>query len=198
MEKYSLIDTHLNNVFNALDEENIEPWSAVEGAAPQDIQQVKTRYPACPTELLELLQRVDGTYWRDYGDVTVSVPMLASDVGDDFGYYLLSCRQIIDECGEDWSIADVYGDWLSNPDIIKVDSQIDIRLPISERLCFAHCINNGGTSRLYIDFNPINGGRPGQIIRYLHDPDSYIVLAPSFAEYLNTLVKRSYEFVSIY
>jgi cell wall assembly regulator SMI1 len=48
---------------------------------------------------------------------------------------------------------------------------------MNKRLCFSQCMNNGGTSVPYLDFDPAPGGTPGQVVRYLHDPDSYEVIA---------------------
>ncbi|PHM28553.1 SMI1/KNR4 family protein [Xenorhabdus innexi] len=160
--------------------------------------QVYCVYPDCPVTLIELLKRVDGTYWRKYEDTTISCLLFGSDVGEDFGYYLLSCDDIIEENKHNQSIADDYGEWLEEEDIISIDDRINIHIAMNKRLCFAHCMNNGGTSILYIDFDPINGGKIGQVIRYLHDPDSYIVLADSFDEYLERLTQTDYQFVPQY
>ncbi|QTL39076.1 SMI1/KNR4 family protein [Xenorhabdus budapestensis] len=193
-----LIDTHLKRVEQHLDEEDKDNWQVIEGASDDAINKLLSIYPDCPITLLELLKRVDGTYWRKYGEVTVSFLLFGSDVGEDFGYYLLSCDGIIEENKCATSIADDYGEWLEQEDIIFVDKRIDINMPMDKRLCFAHCMNNGGTSILYIDFNPINDGKVGQVIRYLHDPDSYIVLANSFDEYLDKLTNTDYQFVPQY
>jgi cell wall assembly regulator SMI1 len=56
-------------------------------------------------------------------------------------------------------------------------------------------MNNGGTSQLFIDFSPLGGGQVGQVIRYLHDPDSYAVIADGFEEYLQSLFNGGYAFV---
>ncbi|WKW30547.1 SMI1/KNR4 family protein [Pseudomonas viridiflava] len=39
------------------------------------------------------------------------------------------------------------------------------------------------------------GGNVGQVVRYLHDPDSYKVIAPSFDHYLQQLIDENYAFV---
>ena len=52
-----------------------------------------------------------------------------------------------------------------------------------------------GSSKLYIDFNPVTGGNVGQVVRYLHDPDSYEVIAPDFDQYLQQLIVDQYAFV---
>jgi cell wall assembly regulator SMI1 len=56
-------------------------------------------------------------------------------------------------------------------------------------------MNNGGTSMLYLDFDPAPGGTVGQVVRYLHDPDSYVVIAPSFDAYLQQLIDGGYAFI---
>ncbi|MDU1661110.1 MAG: SMI1/KNR4 family protein, partial [Stenotrophomonas maltophilia] len=39
------------------------------------------------------------------------------------------------------------------------------------------------------------GGTVGQVVRYLHDPDSYAVIAPSFDAYLQQLIDGGYAFI---
>jgi cell wall assembly regulator SMI1 len=56
-------------------------------------------------------------------------------------------------------------------------------------------MNNGETSRLYIDFNPAPGGTVGQVMRFLHDPDSYKVIAQSLDQYLQQLIEDDYSFI---
>ena len=56
-------------------------------------------------------------------------------------------------------------------------------------------MNNGGTSMLHLDFDPAPGGTVGQVVRYLHDPDSYAVIAPSFDAYLEQLIDGDYAFI---
>ncbi|WP_172794987.1 SMI1/KNR4 family protein, partial [Bacillus cereus] len=50
-------------------------------------------------------------------------------------------------------------------------------------------------SKLYIDFNPSDEGVCGQIIRFLHDPDEYKVIANSFDEYLQDLIDGNFDFL---
>ena len=56
-------------------------------------------------------------------------------------------------------------------------------------------MNNGGTSQPYIDFDPAPGGTVGQLVRYLHDPDSYEVIAAGFDDYLQRLIDDDYAFI---
>ena len=69
----------------------------------------------------------------------------------------------------------------------------------AEEMCwlhFADCMNNGGSSQLFIDFSPSPKGKPGQIVRFLHDPDELQVIADSFDDYLQKLMKRGFDFIN--
>lgn len=57
-------------------------------------------------------------------------------------------------------------------------------------------MNNGGTSQLFIDFSPSGKGIKGQVVRFLHDPDEFKVIADSFEEYLNILEKKGFDFIN--
>jgi cell wall assembly regulator SMI1 len=62
-------------------------------------------------------------------------------------------------------------------------------------LHFSDCMNNGGNSSLFIDFNPADQGVSGQIIRFLHDLDEFKVIANSFDEYLQGLINDCFRYV---
>ena len=62
-------------------------------------------------------------------------------------------------------------------------------------LNFSDCMNNGGTSSLYIDFTPSEKGIKGQVIRFLHDPDELQVIADSFDEFLDMLIENDFKFI---
>ena len=57
-------------------------------------------------------------------------------------------------------------------------------------------MNNGGTSQLFIDFSPSEKGTQGQIVRFLHDPDEFSVIADSFEDYLRMLMDKDYDFIN--
>ena len=81
-------------------------------------------------------------------------------------------------------------------DQVSIDEKIT---DDSEKMCWLHfsdCMNNGGTSQLFIDFSPSSKGKKGQIARYLHDPDEIEIIADSFEEYLEMLMERGYDFIS--
>ena len=47
------------------------------------------------------------------------------------------------------------------------DDRIQTDVSKMKWLCFSDCMNNGGTSSLYIDFTPSEKGTKGQIIRVI-------------------------------
>lgn len=190
----SLVDTYLAGLRKALPAEKLDELKHAHGACTADVQRLTERYPLCPASLVELLGRIDGTHYRDYPDGKVMVLVLGSDVFE-YPYYLSSINQILEESDTyTRSIAQIYADYLDEmPDLIGPG--IDITLGMHERLCFSHCMNNGGSSKLYIDFNPAPGGAVGQVMRFLHDPDNYEVIATSFDHYLQQLIDDDYAFV---
>jgi cell wall assembly regulator SMI1 len=188
------------------DEESAQDFSLTHGATEADLARLRVAYPLCPGALIDLLRRVDGTYYRDYEGNEVSIYLLGSDV-EGYPYYLLSAAEILESVTEPWSgetIRDTYGDklaeWLpagrgSEPGEGYLDDRIDPDLRRAKWLHFSDCMNNGGTSQLFIDFNTLGGGRVGQVVRFLHDPDSYAVIADGFEEYLQSLIDCGYAFV---
>lgn len=193
----SLVDTYLAGLRQALPTAQLNELKHAHGACAADLQRLTERYPLCPASLLQLLGQIDGTHYRDYPDGRVMVLILGSDVFE-YPYYLGSVDQILEESDTyTRSIAQIYAGYLDEePDL--VGPGIDIGLGMHERLWFSDCMNNGGSSKLYIDFNPAPGGNVGQVMRFLHDPDSYKVIAPSFDHYLQQLIDDNYAFVFEY
>ncbi|MBN5050287.1 SMI1/KNR4 family protein [Stenotrophomonas maltophilia] len=191
----NLVERFLSGLIPRLPEDDAPQWAWTEGASEADLQRLRAQWPQVPDSLVELLSRVDGTHFREYPKGEVCVLMLGSDVGD-YPYYLRSVVQIFEDQQQwDDSIRSIYEEWLDDePEILGAG--IDADLPMSRRLCFSHCMNNGGTSMLYLDFDPAPGGSVGQVVRYLHDPDSYAVIAPSFDAYLQQLIDRDYAFIN--
>jgi len=192
-----LIDTYLAGLRAALPAYAKAALATATGASRAQLDDVRRLYPQCPSTLLGLLARINGTYWQEYAGEKIQVLMLGSDVFE-YPYYLLSAEQIIEEgTRHRRSIAEIYAGYLDEyPDL--VDPRIDMALPMNQRLCFSHCMNNGGTSQLFIDFNPTATGRVGQVVRFLHDPDSYVVIADDFDQYLQGLIDGNYAFIVDY
>ena len=190
----SLVDTYLSGLRQALPSEELAQLHLAHGASAADLQKLSAHYPLCPDSLLKLLGQIDGTHFRDYPGGTVIVLVLGSDVFE-YPYYLSASEQILEDArGYTDSIRGMYGEYLEEyPE--TVGPGIDSDLAMNQRLCFSHCMNNGGSSKLYIDFNPAAGGTVGQVVRYLHDPDSYEVIADSFDQYLQQLIDDDFAFV---
>lgn len=194
----TLVDRFLTGLVPRLPDDDVAMWGWTEGASAADLQRLRARWPQVPDSLVELLGRIDGTHYRTYPAGEVCVLMLGSDVGH-YPYYLRSIEQIFEDTAQwdSWgeSIRSIYEEWLDDdPDILGAG--IDADLPMGQRLCFSHCCNNGGTSVLYLDFDPAPSGTVGQVVRYLHDPDSYAVIAPGFDAYLEQLIEGEYLFMA--
>ncbi|GAB7539122.1 SMI1/KNR4 family protein [Burkholderia sp. 3C] len=189
-------ETYLAALRQALNDEGNAALAHASGASPSQLDVLRAVYPQAPATLVELLRRLNGTYHQTYGDTRIGVLVLGSDV-ESYPYYLLSVEQIVEEAAGAFgseSIADIYNLEGFAPGEL-FDSRIDAGVPMGRRLCFSHCMNNGGSSRLYIDFDPAPGGKPGQVVRFLHDPDSYAVLADDFDQYLRQLAADGFPFL---
>lgn len=164
----------------------------VHGASQDDIEKLRALYPELPDSLAQLLCIVDGTYWRTYHDHEIHFYFLGSDV-EGYPYYLLSAKQMMEM--EDFG-------WLTDyidrefGDAVEIDERIIDCAELMRWLHFSDCMNNGGTSQLFIDFSPSSKGVKGQIVRYLHDPDEIKVIADSFDEYLRRQMAEGYDFIS--
>lgn len=181
-----------------------EEWTHFEsikqGAKKDDLTRIKEAHPSVPDSLLNLLGYVDGTYFREYQGEEIAFFFLGSDVEDyEYPYYLLSSDQILEEAES--GAENKYGlydflDWVKGNSYFELyDDKLTYDPEKAEWLCFSHCMNNGGTSVLYIDFTPSESGKTGQVVRYLHDPDQYKVIADSFDDYLKMLMDNGYGFI---
>ena len=172
-----------------------EQWDdfehTVHGVSREHLEKLRALYPDIPDSLVHLLEFADGTYWRTYGEKTVASFFLGSDL-EEYPYYLLSAEQMMDKDDSDWIEEYIDREF----DQVSIDEKIT---DDSEKMCWLHfsdCMNNGGTSQLFIDFSPSSKGKKGQIARYLHDPDEIEIIADSFEEYLEMLMERGYDFIS--
>lgn len=194
MPRSALVERYLAGLRQVLPQAWRDELALATGASAAQLEALCGAYPQCPSSLLALLALCNGTWHQPYPGGTVSVYLLGSDVFE-YPYYLSSVEQILeDHRANTRSIADIYGHYLQEEPGL-VDARIDASLPQGQRLCFSHCMNNGGSSRLYVDFAPAPGGRCGQIVRYLHDPDNYQVIADSFDAYLQGLIDGDYGFL---
>ncbi|MDR0736056.1 MAG: SMI1/KNR4 family protein [Zoogloeaceae bacterium] len=179
-------------------EETLADFSLVSGASEADLVRLKAAYPDCPEVLTELLRRVDGAYWRECQGKEITLYLLGSDVGAwQYPCCLLSALQILESAEENRgeSIRETYAEHLED---IEIDPRIAPDLTTGKRLHFSDCMNNGGASQLFIDFNSRGKGKAGQIIRFLHDPDGYAVVADGFEDCLRLPMAHGYNFIRFY
>jgi len=196
----TLVEQYLEGLKQAyIDNGGEEAWqnlmATAHGATEVDLQLLLNRYPQVPESLLDLLRHIDGTYWRDYEKGTVSDLILGADEAmGDYPYYLLSAQQIVETQNEAF---DFYADYINREyEEVEIDNRITSDASqLHNWLHFSDCMNNGGTSQLFIDFSPSAIGKVGQIVRFLHDPDEMVVIADSFDDYLKMLMKNGYCFV---
>ncbi len=162
------------------------------GSTKVNIEKLIRAYPNIPDALISLLEYVDGTYWREYAGEKIAFYLLGSDV-DEYPYYLLSSDEILQNQNQ---AIDYYSDCIERKyDQVVVDDKITTKTDNLKWLHFSDCMNNGGTSQLFIDFSPSSEGKSGQVVRFLHDPDEFKVIAESFEDYLNNLINNDYDFV---
>ena len=73
-------------------------WKAKEGVSKIEREELLNVFPEIPESLLKMLNKVDGTYWREYAGEKFTQYLFGSDVdGGEYPYYLLSTREIIDD-----------------------------------------------------------------------------------------------------
>lgn len=171
---------HLENISNGMEN--------------NDRELLLKEYPEIPESLLEILNTIDGTYFRKYGEDQIRYYFFGSDVDDgEYPYYLLSASQILETKDK----PKIYYDYFINRefDDVPVSDEISNDLNNIKWLHFSDCMNNGGTSKLYIDFSPSEKGKKGQIIRMWHDPDSLEVIAESFDDFLDMIIKNDFKFI---
>lgn len=194
----TVIEKYINGLKKAYLENNgQEDWEyfekVIHGSEKVNIDRLKQIYPDIPDTLIDLLEYVDGTYWRKYGNEEISFFILGSDVNE-YPYYLLSSKEIVENQSK---AKEYYSDYIERKyEGVDIDEKITNNSEVVKWLHFSDCMNNGGTSQLFIDFSPSEKGKKGQIVRFLHDPDEFKVIADSFNEYLEKLINNDYNFIN--
>ena len=166
----------------------------IHGVNEEDIKNLQQRFPLIPESLVDLLKFVDGTDWRKYKDNNLAFIFLGSNL-EGYPYYINSAQQVLGSDNEfeflkDYINRDLDPDWG-----IPIDEKIIDDFNKVNWLHFSNCINNGGSSKLFIDFSPSDKGKVGQVVMYVHDPDELTVIADSFDEYLRGLIDKKFNFV---
>ena len=194
-----IVDKYINMIENKYKNSDIKyKWEKFilvkEGISKENLDKLKQIYPDIPQSLIKLLNFADGTYHRTYGTDRICLYFLGSDLKE-YPYYLLSSERIINNVNKAYEYYKEYVD-RSYGEEVYVDNKI---ISNSEKMFWLHfsdCMNNGGTSQLFIDFSPSENGTKGQIVRTLHDSDEISVIANSFDEYLQMLIDDNLNFIS--
>ena len=182
---------------NGLENEWNHLLDIANGISEEDKCALLDKYPEIPGSLMEILETIDGTYFREYQGEKVTFYFFGSDVDDgEYPYYLFSYKDIIENEESASYMGDLFDCFLEEPEYgLFVDERILMDADQLRWINFADCMNNGGTSTLYIDLTPSEKGKKGQIIRYLHDPDELKVIADSFDEFLDFLAGNGMKFI---
>ena len=198
----NIVEKYIKTLKNAYIENKLEKEykkfeNTIKGATDENINKLKKIYPDIPKSLIDLLKFVDGTYYRKYEKGEVLFYFLGSDI-ENYPYYLLSSEQIIKNKNKIYEHYSSYVDRDYEEYEVQVDKKIIDNSKNLNWLHFSDCMNNGGSSQLFIDFSPSKFGKKGQIIRFLHDPDELEVIADSFDEYLKMLIDYGIDFIENY
>lgn len=131
-----------------------ETWENFEkvkyGASEEDIAKLKEMYPDIPKAFINLLEYVDGTYYREYEGEKIVFYFLGSDV-ENYPYYLLSSKRIIESRNIDIFYCDevFFYDKINTLDddekaiYVSIDDRITDKADNLKWLHFSDCMNNG-------------------------------------------------------
>ena len=197
-ETNPIVQNYISGLKDAYIQNNgIEEWEhfekVIHGAKKGNIDKIRNIYPEISSVLIDLLEFADGTYWRKYNESEITFFLLGSDVNE-YPYYLLSSKEIIENKN---NAKEYFSDYIDRKyEGVDIDEKITNKSDSINWLHFSDCMNNGGTSSLYIDFSPSEKGSKGQVVRFLHDPDELKVIAENFEDYLNYLIKNGYNFIN--
>jgi len=184
---------------NGLEEKWNHLMKIKSGITEKNKRKLLKEYPEFPEALLKILDFIDGTYWRTYGEEEVAYYFFGSDIDNgEYPYYLFSFNDIMENVESVLNMEDLFYYFLNEPDEKFgpfVDEKIIPDVDKLKWINFADCMNNGGTSSLYIDLTPSEKGKKGQIVRYLHDPDELKVIADSFEDFLDLLANKGMKFI---
>lgn len=176
-QKYQSSDEQLKEKYNSFIETK-------KGITEEELNDLKKEYPNIPESLIKLLKYSNG----------IDIYCFNSDVDEgNYPYYLNNSIKMIESKND---VINYYSDFIERSyDDAETDIKITNDLDNVNWLLFSNCMNDGGTSQLFIDFTPSKEGKVGQIVRYLHDPDSMVVIADSFDEFLKQIIDSNYKFI---
>lgn len=168
-----IIENYLEMLLKSYSPYEKEKLHSILPAAEEKIIQLKKFYPDVPIDLIEILKKIDGTS---------NIRFIRLEEHDEYcDLSLCKIDKMLQHAQSEGTWIELYGD-IDEDDEELFEADINPHAFIKDWLLFA----DNSYSGLYIDFNPSHLGKKGQIIQYIHDPDTYFVIADS----LNTLLKN--------
>jgi len=186
------VDEYINGLEKIYKEKKGEDIKFISHTSKNDINLIKKNYPDVPNEYIKFLKKTDGIIKKNEEDFFHS-PVMFSIWQGHTTYAMCGIKEILKHAErKKETLAEMYPWFLeaSLDDIESAAEEIDLYIPIGERLLFA----DDGTFQLYIDLNPSPVGKVGQIIAYFHDPDSYSLICNSFSELLKESINTNFEY----
>jgi cell wall assembly regulator SMI1 len=182
----ALVDSYIQGLLSSYNQEKSDCFKLIKPASDDKIELLQSLYPNIPSELISLLKKVNGSEYphKEYRR-SLDFFQLHPGCDDETRYEFCTIDEMLSYQAEgDYSWLSLCWNETSNWDIEDVremfDETVNADALIRDRILFARC----DYSELYIDFNPSEDGIVGQIVAYIHDPDSYFQLAESLSEYL--------------
>lgn len=184
----TLSDDYVQGLLNSYNDRNKEYFKLIKPVSDEKINVLCSLYPSIPNELISLLKIVNGSNYLDFfqlypgcDDATryrfcTIEEMIAYEKEGDYSWLNLCWNE-----NSSWEKEDVVREMFG--DEVKPDALVRERILLAEN-CY---------SQLYIDFNPSKCGTEGQMVVYIHDPDSYFQVAVSFSEYLKNHIDNDFE-----
>ena len=186
-----IVNDYINGLIKAHKEKN-KDINLITHASENEIKRIRNLYPDVPEDFIDFISKTDG--------VTVDKdgfshrPSLFSIYEGHVTYRMVSINEIIHDAESgDITLAEIYP-WFLDEDADDDESacvEMDLHARIGDRILFAE---NSGVYALYIDLKPSKLGTVGQIISYVHDPDSYSLVCNSFSDLLKQSVDSDFKY----
>jgi hypothetical protein len=113
MGNSNIVERYIKGLQERLSDDDKLALSYASGATAGQLNRLKNQHPKCPDSLIQLLTRINGTYWQKYRDHEIAVLILGSDVFE-HSYYLKSVEQILEKNNHRNSIRGVYGEYMES------------------------------------------------------------------------------------
>lgn len=159
-----------------------EDYKEIKGASDDELQGFEEHFSiALPDEFKELYKLKNGSSFL--------FNLLYPTCGKEYvtGFSLMSLEEIKQKktyfCKEDKLLSD-YPDYFTEEDIKRVDERVKAYYANKRWIPFAQA----DSFYLMLDFDPTEKGEKGQIILFLHDPDTISFMCTSISQLLQNTV----------